>query len=143
MIKEPNVNTLKKYLSAMSKMKAKYITCERLSTNVGVYPEIIAEMFSYFDPMVNLDSTYDLLDLVEPAKAYIQEKESNKQVVHHVTIKKKELDRYNNTVDYIYQNLAVGGFIDKSKILSEVELKTLQKLIKNDLTKLSQKKKKK
>lgn len=140
-MKEPSVTTLKKYLNVMSKMKAKYITSEKLSYKVGVYPDVINEAFSYFDPMVNFDSSYDLLELVDKVEAYIKEKETNKVVVHRVTVKKKEVDQYTNTVDYIYKNLAVGGFVDKNKVLSEGELKILQKLIKNDLNRLQGKKK--
>ena len=60
-MKAPNVSTLKKYLSAMAKIKKKYITAERLSKVVGVYPEIINENLSYFDPMINMDYEYNLL----------------------------------------------------------------------------------
>ena len=41
-MKGPSVSVLKKYLNAMSKKKVKYMTCERLSNLVGVYPEVIA-----------------------------------------------------------------------------------------------------
>ena len=38
-MKEPNVKDLKKYLQAMAKLpKAKYITSERLSHIIGIYP---------------------------------------------------------------------------------------------------------
>ena len=37
-MKAPSVTVLKKYLSAMNKIKAKYVTAERLSRVVGVYP---------------------------------------------------------------------------------------------------------
>ena len=41
-------NVLKKYLSALTKIKAKYVTAERLSRVIGVYPEVINETLSYF-----------------------------------------------------------------------------------------------
>ena len=47
-MKKPNVNTLKKYLNAMNKIKAKYITAERLSRVIGVYPEVIKEKNSKY-----------------------------------------------------------------------------------------------
>ena len=46
-MKGPSVSVLKKYLNAMSKKKVKYMTCERLSNLVGVYPEVIAENLSF------------------------------------------------------------------------------------------------
>ena len=60
-MKAPSVTILKKYLSAMQKIKAKYITAERLSKVVGVYPEIINENLSYFDPMLAMYPSADLL----------------------------------------------------------------------------------
>lgn len=51
-MKAPSVNVLKKYLSAMGKIKAKYITAERLSRVMGVYPEVISETLSYSYPSI-------------------------------------------------------------------------------------------
>ena len=46
-MKEPNVKDLKKYLQGMAKLpKAKYITSERLSRIIGIYPEVINENLS-------------------------------------------------------------------------------------------------
>ena len=83
-MKGPSVTVLKKYLNAMSKNKVKYMTCERLSRIVGVYPEVIAENLSYFDPMLNMDPSYDLLALIPQIKEYINNEEERK---HQVLLK--------------------------------------------------------
>ena len=73
-MKEPNVKELKKYLQGMAKLpKAKYITAERLSRIIGIYPEVINQNLSYFDPMIMMDYEYNLLELVPSVKKYIEE----------------------------------------------------------------------
>ena len=67
-MKTPNITTLKKYLLSLSKIKAKYVTAERLSRIVGVYPEIINENLSYFEPTLMLDNSFNLLELVPAIK---------------------------------------------------------------------------
>ena len=94
-MKGPSVTVLKKYLTAMSKNKVKYMTCERLSRIVGVYPEVIAENLSYFDPMLNMDPSYDLLVLIPQMKEYIQQEEDKKaNVAPKVVAKKKDIVPY-------------------------------------------------
>ena len=71
-MKEPSVKELKKYLQGISKLpKAKYITSERLSRIIGIYPEVINENLSFFDPMIMMDYTYNLLELVPAMKKFI------------------------------------------------------------------------
>ena len=78
-MKEPNVKDLKKYLQGMAKLpKAKYITSERLSRIVGIYPEVINENLSYFDPMVKMDYEFNLLELVPQMKKFIEAKEAKR-----------------------------------------------------------------
>ena len=68
-MKEPNVKDLKKYLQGMAKLpKAKYITSERLAHIIGIYPEVINENLSFFDPMIMMDYTFNLLELVPQIK---------------------------------------------------------------------------
>ena len=68
-MKEPKASELKKYLQGMAKFpKAKYITAERLSRVVGIYPEIINEQLSYFEPTLMMDPEYNLMELVPTLK---------------------------------------------------------------------------
>ena len=77
-MKNPNIQTLKKYLNALSKIKGKYVTAERLSRSVGVYPEIICENLSYFEPTLMLDNSFNLLEIVPDIKKYIVDEEEKK-----------------------------------------------------------------
>ena len=132
---EPSVKELKKYLQGMAKLpKAKYITAERLSRIVGIYPEVISETFSYFDPMIMMDYEYNLLELVPAAKKFIEDKENKKAAPQKVVaVKKNEVDLYENYFDFIYKKLTHGGMIDWSVQLSDKDLKILRKLINDEL----------
>lgn len=129
-MKAPNVTTLKKYLTAMSKTKAKYVTSERLSKIIGQYPEVISENLSYFNPMITMDPSYNLLELIPQIKSFINDIEDKKTpVVHAEAITKKVLDEYSSINDFVYRKMSVGGIIDKNAILTDKDLRILKKLI--------------
>lgn len=134
-MKEPNVKELKKYLQGMAKLpKAKYITAERLSRIIGIYPEVISENLSFFDPMIMMDYEYNLLELVPAVKKFIEDKESKRAPVHKpVMVKRDEIDAYENYFDFIYQKLTYGGMIDRNAYLSDKDLKILKRLISEEL----------
>lgn len=139
-MKEPSVSTLKKYLSCMSKMKAKYITAERLSKVVGIYPEVISDTLSYFDPTLKMDYEYNLLELVPSIKQFIEDKEKKKDVLIRIDpISKKDVDKYDSVIDFVYKKMAIGGFVDKSVNLSSSDLRILKRLINEELNKRKKK----
>ena len=60
-MKEPKVSEVKKYLNAIIKLNKKYVTTERLSKVVGVYPDVITDTLCYFEPTLAMDYEYNLL----------------------------------------------------------------------------------
>ena len=140
-MKAPSVNVLKKYLSALGKIKAKYVTAERLSRVIGVYPEVINETLSYFEPMLMMDPDYNLLSLVPEMKIYINEKEENKAPVHQIEqVSKKQLEEYEDVVDFIYRKMSIGGIIDRGAYLTDKDLRMIKKLAAEELKKRNNKK---
>ena len=140
-MKAPSVNVLKKYLSAMSKIKAKYITAEKLSRVVGVYPDVICETLSYFEPMLMMDTEYNLLQLVPDIKKYITDLEEKKTPVQPIDmISKKQLDEYESVVDFIYKKMSVGGIIDRGAYLTDKDLRIIKRLAAEELKKRKGKK---
>ena len=141
-MKEPNVKDLKKYLNGMAKLpRAKYITAERLSRIIGIYPEVINENLSFFDPMIMMDYEYNLLELVPAIKKFIEDKEIKKAPIPKpVMVKKEEVDEYENYFDFIYKKLTIGGMINKSANLSDKDLKILKKLVIEELVNRKNKK---
>ena len=140
-MKGPSVSVLKKYLNAMSKKKVKYMTSERLSNLVCVYPEVIAENLSYFDPMLNMDPTYDLLVLIPQIKEYILEQEEKKvPSAPKVVATKKDVDGYESVSDFIYKKMTFGGMVDRNLVLHEKDLRILKRLVNDELAALKKKK---
>ena len=140
-MKGPSVTVLKKYLNAMSKNKVRYMTCERLSRIVGVYPEVIAENLSYFDPMLNMDPSYDLLALIPQIKDYIKEEEEKKAPVGpKVVATKKDVLGYESVNDFFYKKMTYAGMVDRNIVLNEKDLRVLKRLVNEELAALKKKK---
>ncbi len=138
---KPSVSTLKKYLNAMSKTKFKYVTAERLSKMVGIYPEVITDTLSYFDPMLVMDYEYNLLELIPQIKDYIIVQEEKKTPINRSTsVTKKELHDYESVNDFVYRKMSIGGMIDKSVELTDHDLRILKKLINEEQAKRKNKK---
>ena len=128
-MKEPNVNVVKKYLNALTKIKKKYVTSESFSLVVGVYPEVINETLSYFNPMVNMDYKFNLLDLIPDMQKYVAKKEEAKKPVQTPSIKKGDVDAFNSVSDFIYRKMTYNGIVDKNAYLSDKDLKLLKRII--------------
>ena len=140
-MKGPSVTVLKKYLNAISKNKVRYMTCERLSTLVGVYPEVIAENLSYFDPMLNMDPSYDLLVLIPQIKEYIQQEEEKKApTAPKVVATRKDIVEYESVSDFVYKKMTFAGMVDRNIVLREKDLRILKRLVNDELAALKKKK---
>ena len=138
-MKEPKIGEIKKYLSAIQKINRKYVTTERLSRVVGLYPEVINETLSYFEPMLSMDPEYNLLELVPAMKQFIIDKEEENKIAFlnkAPAIKKKQLDQYESIHDFVYRKMTnAGGLLDKNAYLSDTDLRILKKLISEELAK--------
>lgn len=140
-MKAPSITTLKKYLTALTKTKAKYITAERLSRIVGVYPEIINETLSYFEPMLMMDPSYNLKDLIPQIKQYIVDLEEKKSPLNQEDfVSKKQIEEYESVTDFVYKKMSVGGIIDKGAYLTDKDLRIIKRLASEELKKRKGKK---
>ena len=129
-MKEPKVSDIKKYLNGILKANKKYVTSERLSKVVGVYPEIINEHLSYFEPTLTMDYEYNLMELVPTLKKFIVDKEENKTLINkNPAIRKRELEQYESINDFIYKKMTSFGLLDRNIVLSDTDLRMLKKLI--------------
>ena len=132
-MKEPKLSDVKKYLNAILKLKKKYVTTERPSRVVGVYPEIINETLSYFEPTINMDPDFNLMELVPALKEYvekIEEEKNNSLIKPQVVVKKRDVAQYESIYDFVLRKMTnAGGLLDKNVVLSDADLKILKKLI--------------
>lgn len=142
-MKTPNITTLKKYLVSLSKIKAKYVTADRLSRVIGVYPEIINENLSYFEPTLMLDNSFNLLELIPDIKKYINDEEEKKaatKLVKKEIVTKRDLEEYDSIPDFLYKKMTNGlGLIDRQANLSDKDLRTLKRLVNEELARRKKK----
>ena len=140
-MKGPSISVLKKYLHLMTKNKVRYMTSERLSRLVGVYPEVINENLSYFDPMINMDPSYDLLVLIPQIKEYIQQEEEKKSNnAPKVIATKRDVVEYESVADFVYKRMTFAGMVDRTIVLNEKDLRVLKRLVNDELASLKKKK---
>lgn len=137
-MKTPSITTIKKYLSSLKKLKRKYVTSEIFSNVIGVYPDVLNETFSYFDPMVNLDFSYNILDLIPMMENYIEEYENSRDkssAPKHIITRKKMVE-FSSINDFIFKKMTdSGGIVDRNVVLKTEDLKILRKLINEELAK--------
>ena len=128
---EPKASDIKKYLNGLLKLNKKYVTCERLSKYVGVYPEIIANHLLYFEPTLKMDPEFNLMELIPTLKKYLNDLEENKTLIKKQhAIRKRDLEQYESINDFVYKKMtSVGGLLDRNIVLSDDDLRVLKKLI--------------
>lgn len=127
-----NKTTAKKYLSAIHGSKRKHLTCEGLSLHMGIYPEIIASELSEFEPMLAMDPTYNLRELVPALEKYIEEQSKEKKEPR-IAVKKAEINQYKSVADFVYNKMTIGGLVDRNIPLDERDLKVLRHLVNQEL----------
>lgn len=129
-----NKTLAKKYQKAISSIKNKYVTVERLSHVFGRYPDIIAEELSFFDPLIRMDISYNVKDLLPVIEEYLSQMEASKdKKEHQTTIKKKMVLEYDSVADFVYKKMTVGGLVDRNIVLSDTDLRILKKIIGSEL----------
>ena len=137
-----NKTTAKKYLSAIENSKKRYLTCENLSSIMGVYPEVIAEQLSFFEPTLAMDPSFDLKELIPSISKYIEVEEAKREKKEIIKVSKKELSEYKSVSDFLYKKMTFNGLVDRNASLSEADLKVLKKLVQKELDDLKNKAKK-
>ena len=138
-----NKTLAKKYLTAINKSKAKHLTSEKLSRELGIYPEIIREELSLFEPLMLMDLDINIRDLVPSIETYIEEQESKTEKVERIVIRKNEVEKYPSVAEFFYQKFTINGLVSRDIALSEADLKLLRKIVEEELQKFAKKSKKK
>lgn len=133
-----NKTLAKKYLSAIKSMNKRYLTSEILSRRMGIYPEIINIQLSLFEPMLAMDTSYNLNDLIPAIEDYIA-KQTTKKIKKAPTKVKRKADKYKTVSEFVYEKMTIGGLVDKNAILNEEELKVLRKLVNEELASFKKK----
>jgi len=132
------IEDAKRYLKAMRANKSRYLTCEMLSKDIGIYPDVIAMSLSCFDPLITMDMSYDLRSIQKQLTEFVNEKESNRRAPRKPT---KVIDaKYKSVNDFVFSKYVVaGGLMDRSIQLNASDLKELKKVVTNELKQFKKK----
>jgi len=132
---------LEKILGALTSIKAKYVTADSLSREIGVLPEKIQDLCATFNPLVTIDFSFNLKDLMPEIEKHVAMKV--KKTAKKVASAKKELSSYQRLIDFVYDKMTYEGMLDKSIVLDDRELREIKSIASEELrTRRALKKKK-
>lgn len=139
MEKKLDTYRIKRALSALKKKNKKYVTIDMLSKWVGVYPDVLADDLVFFEPLIRMDTSINMNDLVPAIEEYLagDKKEEEKEPKQkRVVAKKKDLLDYESIGDFVYKKMAgAGGLVSPSASLSDQDLAILARLVKEEQAK--------
>ena len=127
-----NKTQAKKYLVTIKNSKIRHLTSEKLSRVLGIYPEKINEDLSVFEPLLAMDPTFNLKDLLPSLDDYVAKLDEVKINKPKAKVKKTATN-YKSIGDFVYKKMTVGGLVDRNIKLSEVDLKVLRNLVDESL----------
>ena len=143
----PTLTNMRKYISAIKKSPRKYLTSEHLSKELGLFPDVINRTLSYFDPLVNMDFTYDIRTLLPLMEEYATKltEESKKTRQPRVVVSKKEVAEFESISDFVFKKyvFASSGLFNRGAELSDADLRVLKKLVNLEQSERKSKKTKK
>ena len=143
---KPTKADVKRVLGALKRSKKKFVSLEALSRLVGLYPDVLGDMLSYFEPMIRMDPSINTRDLVPALQEYIAEplKPVDPNKPKRTVISKKELAQYSSIPDFVMKKMTnVGGLVDTSMKLTDEDLHILEKLVQNEINRRKKASKKK
>ena len=129
---KPTKAEVKRVLGALRRSKKKFVSLEALSRLVGLYPDVLADTLAYFEPMIRMDPSINTRDLVPALQEYLAEplKPAIANKPKKAPIPKKELSQYASIPDFVLKRMTnVGGLVDTAVVLSDEDLRILERLI--------------
>lgn len=116
--------------NAMSKWKRKFMTVYDLSQVLGIVEDVLRDELATFDPIIRIMPDYDIL----PLKLTLQELLFGKRPLG--TTKKRKVVEvpYKTVAEFVTKEMTIpGGMIDRSRKLTEKQLKTLRTVLNYEL----------
>ena len=136
---KPSISRLRRIKSTLEKKQKKYVTLDMLSRYVGLYSDVVADELVYFDPMVKMDTSMNMMDVLPLIQDYLAQvdetnKENREKKPRRQAVRKKELLKYSAVGDCVYQKMTgPGGHIAPSANINDQELQDLKILIKKKI----------
>lgn len=144
---KPSISRLRRIKSTLEKKQKKYVTLDMLSRYVGLYSDVVADELVYFEPMVKMDTSMNMMDVLPLIQNYLAQvdetnKENREKKPRRQAVRKKELLKYSSVGDFVYQKMAgPGGLIAPSANLNDHDLHVLELLVKQEISKRKKRKK--
>ncbi len=138
---KPSISRLRRVKAVLTRKQKKYVTLDMLARWVGLYSDVLADDLVYFNPLVRMDPSINMMDLLPNIESYLleidqQNEEKRLSNPPRQVVRKKELQEYRSIGDFIYHKMAgAGGLISPAATLSDHDLHLLQALVKREIAK--------
>jgi hypothetical protein len=124
-------STYQKIYDALVTSQQKYMTSEMLAQVIGLYPDVINEALSLFNPVVTLDITFNLKELLPQLEDYL--KASKPMITKRNRAPKINEKTYDTFSAFVYEKMTISGIVDKNIILTDKELRLAKRIISAEL----------
>ena len=122
---------LEKIATGLKVNRQKYVTADSLSSEIGILPERIQDICASFNPLVTIDFSFNLKDLLPEIEKVLQAKE--KRIVKKTATIKKDVSNYQRLIDFVYDKMTFQGMLDKSIILEDRDLREIRTIASDEL----------
>ena len=122
---------LEKIATGLKVNRQKYVTADSLSSEIGILPERIQDICASFYPLVTIDFSFNLKDLLPEIEKVLQAKE--KRIVKKTATIKKDVSNYQRLIDFVYDKMTFQGMLDKSIILEDRDLREIRTIASDEL----------
>ncbi|MFA5235241.1 MAG: hypothetical protein WC399_00085 [Bacilli bacterium] len=129
---KPSLKTIQKLYAGIKGSKAKYLTAEALSHQIGLLPETIQEAAAFFNPIATMDYSFDLKELLPDLETFLKGAGKSVNEKKNTEATKKPLP-YANVVEFVYDKMTFDGIVDKSHVLSDPDLRLLKRIAAEEL----------
>lgn len=130
-----NIKKAASYLKRESKRK--YVSLDMLGEGIGVYPDVLADNLSSVNPVLLMDPSVNMKDLLPAIEEMIQKEEQKRKENprHYEVVRKKEMAEYPTVASFVYAKMTnAGGLVDTSISLSDHDMRLLKKLVVRELS---------
>lgn len=122
---------LEKIATGLKVNRQKYVTADSLSSEIGILPERIQDICASFNPLVTIDFSFNLKDLLPEIEKVLQAKE--KRIIKKTIAIKKDVSNYQRLIDFVYDKMTFQGMLDKSIILEDRDLREIRTIASDEL----------
>ncbi len=128
-MKQAEFKLLEKIFIALKTHKSKFVTAEMIAQTIGILPEKIQEICATFNPLITIDYSYDLKQIIPDIEAFLTTK--SKMTKKNQT--KKQVSNYERVIDFVYDKMTFNGIVDRSAVLSDADLREIKFIAMNEL----------